>query len=165
MKSKLFCIVLLSLFALPAFGQLTYPPVFTAKEFAKATSRTDTSATITVGAYPRVSVQTTTQGTDSAAIAVHIDALVNGLWWNDIVASAAVTLGRGTGFALAGSAHTGQVANFILRDLTSAASGAVGDVLKNCSQIRVRNVLTSGAGDSTAATSYTQKMALAKVAW
>ena len=162
---KLICIALFSILALPAFAQTRYIQTFGASAFAKATSRSDTSATLTVGAYPRISVQTTTTGTDSAKIAVHIDALVNGVWWNDLVDSAAVTLGRPAGYALAGSAHTGQVANFTLRDLTSAATGAVGDALKNCSQFRVRNNITPGAGDSTSATTYTQKVALAKVTW
>ncbi len=160
MKRLLAFSVLLSLFALPVFGQMTYSPTFTTQTFAKATSRTDTSAVITVGAYPNISIRTTTIGTDSANIAVHVDAKINGVWWNDVVASDAVALGRAAGHTIEGSAHTGQVENFVLRD-----NGRIADLLQNSSDLRVRNVITSGAGDSTSATSYTQKIALRKVTW
>jgi len=148
-------------FALPAFGQSRSISVYSASPFAKATSRSDTSATITAGAYPIVAIQTTTTGTDSAAISVHVDGLVNNLWSNDILVASAVTLGRPAGYTLAGSAHTGQAANFLLRE----NDGRIQDLLKQASAFRIRNVLTSGAGDSTAATTYTQNVILQKVTW
>lgn len=140
-----------------SFAQPAYRATFTNSAFAKATSRSDTSVVVNVGGYPHLSVQTTTAGTDSAAIAVHVDGMINGLWSNDIVPSSAVTLGRPAGFTLAGSAHTGQVADFPLRD-----DGRIADLIKNCAQIRVRNILTPGAGDSTSTTSYTQRVMMRK---
>lgn len=159
MKRFLFTALLLAL-ALPAFAQTTYRPTFTATAFAKATSRSDTSTNVTVGAYPIISIHTTTTGTDSAAISVHVDGQINGLWSNDILVASPVTLGRPAGSTLAGSAHTGQVADFQMRD-----NGRIADLIKNCSVIRVRNVLTAGAGDSTSATTYTQNVACRKVTW
>lgn len=160
MRIKLFSIALLCLFALPAFGQLTYPAAFTAKAFYKASTQADTSATITVGGYPVVSVAFTTTGTDSAKVQIHTDGLVNGLWLLDVAPVRGLTLGRPTDTTLAGSAHTGQVLSIFLRD-----QGRAIDLLQNCAQIRLRNVFSSGAGDSTAATTYTEKIGLRKVAW
>lgn len=159
MKKVLSSILFLCI-ACSAFAQTTYKPTFTGKAFAKATSRSDTSSTIAVGGYPVITIQTTTQGTDSAAISVHVDGLINGLWSNDVLAASAVTLGRPAGSTLAGSAHTGQVANFTLRD-----QGRIADGIQNCSQLRIRNVLTSGAGDSTSATSYSQNIVMRKGGW
>ena len=153
------CIALVA-FAVPAFSQTVYRTTFTANPFWKATSRSDTSVNVIVGAYPIVSIQTTTTGTDSANISVHVDGQINGLWSNDILVASAVTLGRPAGSTLAGSAHTGQVADLLIRD-----NGRIADLIKNCSVIRVRNVLTSGAGDSTAATTYTQNVDCRKVGW
>lgn len=153
-------LILFSLLALPAFGQSRADNTFSGQGFWKATSRSDTSANITVGAYPVISIQTTTTGTDSANISVHVDTRINNLWSNDVLVASAVTLGRPAGSTLAGSAHTGQVADFLLRD-----NGRIADLLKNGSIIRVRNVLTSGAADSTAATTYTQNVVMRKVTW
>lgn len=154
--------LLVALFALPAFSQTKSVALFTGKTFTKTSSRSDTSTTITFGAYPEISIQTTTVGTDSANISVHVDAMINGLWSNDILVASAVALGRAAGHTLEGSAHTGQVSDFLLRD-----NGRIADLLMNTSQLRVRNVLTAGAGDSTGSVplNYTQSLALRKVTW
>jgi hypothetical protein len=157
---KLFYLIVLSVLALPVFGQSRTINTFSAKGFAKATSRTDTSLFITVGAYPIVSIQTTTDGTDSANISVHVDGQVNGLWSNDITVASAVTLGKATGYSLEAK-DTGQVANFLLRE----ANGRIADLLKQCAAFRIRNILTSGAGDSVHTTTYTQNVMLQKVTW
>lgn len=152
-------IFLALVFAIPAFGQSRSISVYSANPFAKATSRSDTSATITCGAYPIVAIQTTTTGTDSANISVHVDGLINNLWSNDILVASAVTLGRPAGYTLANS--TGQAANFLLRE----NDGRIQDLLKQASGFRIRNVITAGANDSTAATTYTQNVILQKVSW
>ena len=115
---------------------------------------------VIVGGYPVVSVATTTTGTDSAKIQIHLDALVNGLWLLDVAPVKGLTLGRPTDTTLAGSAHTGQVLSYFVRD-----NGMITDALQNASTIRVRNTLSSGANDSTAATTYTQNIVLRKAAW
>lgn len=157
--NKIFLVFALSTFALPALAQTTSVSTFTNQAFAKASARTDTSATITVGAYPNIVIRTTSVGTDSANINVIVDGYVHGLWWNGLT-SQVLTLGRPAAFTLAGSAHTGQVAALTLRD-----NGRIADLLQNASQIRVRYVLTAGAGDSTSATSYTSTVSLRKVTW
>ena len=129
---------------------------FTASAFAKATTREDTSATITIGSYPYVATHITTTGTDSAVIYMNFDAYINGLWVNNIIRDT-VNLGRPTGHILAGSAK-GQVDyNYLRHPATNP------DVLGGAVYLRVRNKFSSGAGDSNAATTYTQKLILRKV--
>lgn len=145
------------LFALNAEAQVSTLTAFSGSAFAKATTREDTSATLTLGGYPYVAVQTTTTGTDSAAISVAVDAFINGLWVNTITPADAVTLGRPTGKILAGSAK-GQVDFFLVR---SPAVSTI-DVIGGATSIRLRNKFSAGAGDSNLATTYTQKIIMRK---
>ena len=149
-----FIFLILAFIALPVFGQSSAINTFTAKTFAKATTSEDTSATITIGAYPYVSVATTSLGSDSSVITVKVDGLVNGVWSNSMT-SQALALGRPAGYVLAGSTK-GQVANFFIRIPSSA------DLTQSCSQIRIRNLHGSGSGDSNATLSYTQNLIIRK---
>ena len=155
MRKLLFLLAFIIL-ASNASAQWSTISSFTASAFAKATTREDTSATITIGSYPYVATHITTTGTDSAVIYMRYDAYVNGLWINNIYIDT-VNLGRPTGHVLAGSAK-GQVDyNYLRHPATNP------DVLGGAVYIRVRNKFASGAGDSNAATTYTQKLILRKV--
>ncbi len=142
----------LVLFAATASAQIAARNTFTNKTFSKASTSEDTSATITIGSIPFVSVATTSLGSDSSVLTVKIDGLVNGVWSNALTTQA-LTLGRPSGYSLAGSAK-GQVANFFIRIPSSA------DLTQNCNQIRIRNVHGAGSGDSDAALKYTQNIIL-----
>lgn len=156
MKTKKFLILLpLLLLAASANAQLSTVSAFSAATFAKATTSSDTSATINIGSYPYVSVSTTSTGSDSSVITVTIDALINGVWSNTVT-SAALQLGRPAAHTLAGTGK-GQVSNLVLRD-----GSRIADLTQNAAQIRIRNVHGSGAGDSNAALTYTQKLILRK---
>lgn len=138
-----------------ASAQWSTISAFTAQGFAKASTVEDTSATITIGSYPYVATHITTTGTDSAVIYMNYDAYINGLWVNNIIRDT-VNLGRPTGHILAGSAK-GQVDyNYLRHPATNP------DVLGGAVYIRIRNKHASGAGDSNAATTYTQKLILRK---
>jgi hypothetical protein len=143
--------------AVNANAQLSYYTAFSSQTFYKASTQADTSNTISVGGYPVVSLAFTTTGTDSAKVQIHTDGLVNGYWLLDVAPVRGLTLGRPTDTTLAGTAHTGQVLSVFLRD-----QGMAIDKLQNCAQIRLRNVFSSGAGDSVSATSYTEKIGLRK---
>lgn len=143
-----------------ANAQSSTVATFTAKSFYKASTAEDTSANITIGAYPVVSVSTTTVGCDSAAITVQIDGRINGVWSN-LLTSDVLQKGKPAGHTLATT--KGQVSNYFLRD-----NGRIADLTQNCSQIRIRNLhaaFANGSTDSTSATSYTQNVVLRKVTW
>lgn len=140
-----------------AHAQMSAVATFTGKGFYKASTVTDTSATVNIGSYPFVSVSTTSAGCDSATITVTIDGLINGVWSN-LMTSQALQLGKPAGHTLAST--KGQVSNFILRE-----GSRIADLTQNCGQIRIRNVhaaYVAGSTDSTSATSYTQKVILRK---
>lgn len=155
MRKLLFLLTFIAL-ASTASAQWSTISVFSASAFAKATTREDTSATITIGSYPYVATHITTTGTDSAVIYMNYDAYIDGLWVNNIIRDT-VNLGRPTGHILAGSAK-GQVDyNYLRHPATNP------DVLGGAVYLRIRNKFGSGAGDSNAATTYTQKLILRKV--
>jgi hypothetical protein len=143
---------ILFLFASNADAQYTTLTAQTAKSFYKASTVEDTSSTLTVGSYPNIFLHTTTTGTDSAVIYQNFDAYLNGLWANNIYRDT-VTLGRPAGYTLA--ATKGQVRYKALR-----VAGT--DLLNGATQIRIRSKHASGAGDSTSATTYTQKLIMRK---
>lgn len=151
-----FIISLAFVFALspPSMAQLNPVNTYTGKAFAKATTSTDTSATVNIGSYPFVSVTTTATGSDSSVITVTIDGYMNGVWSN-LLTSQALQLGRPAGHTLAST--KGQVSNFVLRD-----GSRIADLTQNCAQIRIRNVHSSGSADSTSALAYTQNVILRK---
>ncbi len=128
---------------------------FTASTFAKATTREDTSSTLTVGSYPAIYLHITSTGTDSALIYQNVDAYINSVWVNNIIRDT-LTLGRPTGYILAGSGK-GQVRYRQLRAINAGT-----DLIGGALYIRVRNKFATGAGDSNAATTYTQKVILSK---
>lgn len=134
------------LLASPAFGQVQSISAFNAKAFAKATTSTDTSATIYIAENPWVAVQTTTTGSDSSKLYIAVDAQINGVWSNAVVRDT-VPLGRPAGKTLASS--KGQVENYFLR-----TSG--NDVIWSSDRIRIRNTHASGSADSTSTLTYTQ---------
>lgn len=152
---KYLVLLLLGLFAISANAQVSTLTAFSGKAFAKATSRTDTSSTLSIGGYPYVAIQTTSTGTDSAAMTSYLDAYINGLWVNSITSSA-LTLGRPAGHIL--EATKGQVNYLMVRTPATTTIDALG----GASNFRIRNVITSGAGDSASATTYTQKVILRK---
>jgi hypothetical protein len=158
MRTTKFVLLLLAVL-LPslATAQVSTLTAFSSKAFAKATTREDTSATLTIGAYPYVCYQMTSTGTDSAALSVAVDAFINGVWVNTVTAAHTFQLGRPAGHIIAGTGK-GQVDYVLLR---TPATTTI-DILGGASVIRFRNKFSAGAGDSTSATSYTQKVILRK---
>lgn len=150
MRKYLFLFVML--FAISANAQNSTLTVQSAKAFAKATTVEDTSSTLSVGAYPHIVLHTTSVGTDSAVIYSNIDAYINGVWANSVIRDT-LQLGRPAGHTLASS--KGQVNYRVLRSPET-------DLIANASNIRIRNKHAAGAGDSTSATSYTQKILMRK---
>lgn len=154
--SNLSVLALLAL-ALPVFAQSYSRNTFTLKAVDSTTSRTDTSATITVGGYGNVDVLTTATNADSVAMTVYVDVLLNGAWFNS-VASGVLTLGHP-------SLHTpgatkGQSADLVLRD-----NGRIADLLQAGTQIRIRNVITGAGFAPYASQSYTQNVVLRQAKW
>lgn len=149
---KILIVLSFVLFAVSVNAQTSTLTAYTAKAFAKATSRVDTSATLSIGAYPYVMLQTTSTGSDSAVIVSSVDAYINGVWVNTITTST-LTLGRPTSHILATS--KGQVNYLLLRAPAT-------ELLGGANTIRIRNTLSAGAGDSTSATTYTQKILMRK---
>lgn len=149
---KAFIVFASLLFAAQTFGQVSTLSVFTARTFAKATTSEDTSSSLSVGAYPYVTVHCTTTGSDSSVIYQNIDAYINGVWVNNILRDT-VTLGRPAGYTLASS--KGQVKYRMIRMPSS-------DLIGSAATIRIRNKHAAGAGDSTSALTYTQKILLRK---
>lgn len=141
MKTLLF----LLLFSSTAFAQNSTYPVFTAKGFAKATTATDTSATLFLPySNSWVNVVTTTTGSDSSVLYVNVDAYNNGVWNNSIIRDT-LPLGSQT------LATKGQIDSRFLRT-------AISDLIQNAYQIRIRNIHGSGSSDSTAPLTYTQNL-------
>lgn len=155
MRKLLFLIAFIIGFASLAEAQYSTVNVFTSKAFNKSTTSEDTSSTITVGSYPYVATHITTTGTDSAVIYQVYDAYLNGLWVNAIYRDT-LNLGRPTGHILAGSAK-GQVDYNVIRHPATNP-----DLFGGALFIRIRNTHAAGAGDSNAATTYTQKLILRK---
>jgi hypothetical protein len=151
MRALLFLIPLLLLSGV-SNAQISTVTLESAKTYAKASTVTDTSSTVTVGAYPYACIQTTSTGSDSSAISVAVDALINGVWSNTVT-SAALQLGRPSAHTL--ESTKGQVSQFILRE-----GSRIADLLQGANQIRVRFVHSSSAGDSTSALTYTSKLIL-----
>ncbi len=141
-------LLLILLFASPAFGQLHSYSTFTAKGFAKSATNTDTSTLVQPFEAAWVSIQTTTTGSDSSVIYVNVDAWINGLW-SLSVARDTVTLGRPSGHV--SSLAKGQVENYFLRTPSS-------DLSQNVYQFRIRNIHAAGSGDSTSSLTYTQNV-------
>lgn len=155
MKHLSVLLAILFCFALNANAQYTTLSVQSAKTFYKASTVEDTSSTFTIGSYPRVYLHTTSLGSDSSLIYANIDAYINSQWVNNIVRDT-LTLGRPTGYILAGSAK-GQVKYRALRLLPAGT-----ETLGGATAIRIRNKHASGSGDSNAALTYTQKLILSK---
>lgn len=149
---KYFLFLALLMFAVNANAQNSTLTVQSAKAYAKATTSEDTSATLSIGAYPYVVLHTTSTGSDSSVIYANIDAYINGVWANNVIRDT-LSLGRPVGYTLASS--KGQVKYRILR---APATELVG----GASIIRIRNKHAAGAGDSTSATTYTQKILMRK---
>lgn len=141
-----------SVFVSDGFAQAQTVAAFTTKAYYKASTVEDTSSTINIGAYPHVWFHTTTTGADSTVMYQNFDAYINGLWVNNILRDT-LTLGRPTGYVLA--ATKGQVDYRALRMPSS-------DLLGGAAYIRIRNKHAAGAGDSTSATTYTQKIHMRK---
>lgn len=137
------------LLSAPSFGQ-SYYNTFTAQPFAKASTNTDTSATIQLFSAPYVSVQTTTAGSDSSKIYVNVDTWVNGQWSLSVIRDT-VPLGRPAGHTLA--ATKGQIDNYYLRIPAS-------DLIFNTYEIRIRNIHAAGSADSASALTYTQNIGI-----
>lgn len=154
---KLICIALLSLLALPAFGQSKAINTFSAVAVDSSSNRTDTSATITVGGYGNISVLTTATNSDSVKMTVTVDVLLNGAWFNG-VASGVLQLGHPS-LHTPGAAR-GQNSDLILRD-----NGRMADLLQDGAQVRVRNVITGAGVYPMASQSYTQRIIVRKVTW
>lgn len=148
---KLFILILV-LCAANSFAQVSTLSVFSASSFAKATTREDTSATLSIGGYPYIVLHTTTTGSDSSLIYCNIDAYINGVWTNYVTRDT-VTLGRPAGYTLASS--KGQIRYVMLRTPSS-------ELVAGATNIRIRNKHASGSGDSTSALTYTQKVLLRK---
>lgn len=136
-----------------AFAQTSTLTAQSAKAFAKATTSEDTSATLTIGAYPYVWLHCNSVGTDSAVIYQNIDAYINGVWTNNILRDT-LTLGRPAGYTQATT--KGQIKYRQLR------GPSITDLIGGALYIRIRSKHAAGAGDSTSATSYTQKVILSK---
>lgn len=154
MKKFLLPLIPLLLLVANANAQVTSVTLKSAQTYAKATTSTDTSATVTIGGYPYVCIQTTSTGSDSSVITVAVDAKINGVWSNTVT-SAALQLGRPAAHTL--ESTKGQVSQLILRE-----GSRIADLLQGANQIRVRFVHGSGAGDSASALTYTSKLILRK---
>lgn len=116
--------------------------LFTAKTFATATTRTDTSATISTKYLRIVELATRTVGTDSLRLYMAVDKLVNGAW---VLNSVRDTIKFGPATTADKSKGTYIMSGF-------STSGLVG-----ATQFRVRNTFVPfRTADSTGATSYTQ---------
>lgn len=156
---KLFIVLFLSLFALSATAQVSTFSTFTAKGYDKASTAEDTSATISLGGYPYAAIWTTSTGSDSTPLSIKYDALINGVWVNDVTTATTHTLGRPAGHIIATT--KAQVTYTLLR---SPATTTI-DILGGASSIRIRNkhsAFANGSTDSTAATTYTQKIIMRK---
>jgi hypothetical protein len=145
-------ILILVLFAINANAQTSTLTAFSASAYAKATTSEDTSATLSVGAYPHIVLHTTSTGSDSSVIYANIDAYINGVWANNVIRDT-LSLGRPVGYTLAST--KGQVKYRVLRNPTT-------DIIASATSIRIRNKHASGAGDSTSALTYTQKVIMRK---
>lgn len=149
---KILLVLILVGCAFSVHAQTSTLTVQSASAFAKATTREDTSSTLSIGAYPNIVLHTTSTGTDSAVIYANIDAFINGVWANNIIRDT-LQLGRPAGHTLAST--KGQVNYRVLR-----APGT--DIVGNATTLRIRNKHAAGAGDSTSATTYTQKILMRK---
>lgn len=152
---KLFIVLILSLFAFEATAQTSTLTAFNAQGYFKASTVVDTSATLSIGAYPYVMLQTTSTGSDSSTIVSNVDAYINGVWVNTITTST-LTLGRPTSHIVATT--KGQVNYVTLRAPAT-------ELLGGATNIRIRNVhsaFVNGSTDSTSALTYTQKLFLRK---
>jgi hypothetical protein len=153
----LLSLILFSVLALPAFGQSKAINTFTAKAVDSSSSRSDTSITVTVGAYPNIDILTTATNTDSVKMTVYVDVLLNGAWYNS-VANGVFTTGHPS-LHTPGLA-TGQNSDLILRD-----NARIADLLQAGGQIRIRNVITGAGVYPYKNQSYTQNVILRKVTW
>jgi hypothetical protein len=149
---KTLIILIAVLFAFTANAQTSTLTAFSAQAYAKATTSEDTSATLSVGAYPHIVLHTTSTGSDSSVIYANIDAYINGVWANNVIRDT-LSLGRPVGYTLASS--KGQVKYRTLRNPST-------ELIANATSIRIRNKHASGAGDSTSALTYTQKILMRK---
>ena len=149
---KTLIILLAVLFSVSAYSQTSTLTSQSAKTYAKATTSEDTSATLSIGAYPHITLHTTSTGSDSSVIYANIDAYINGVWANNVIRDT-LSLGRPVGYTLASS--KGQVKYRVLRTPET-------ELLGGATSIRIRNKHASGAGDSTSALTYTQKIILRK---
>lgn len=136
-----------------ANAQVSTLTAFSAQTYAKATTSTDTSATLSIGGYPYATLQITSTGSDSSVIYQNVDAYINGGWALNILRDT-LTLGRPSGYTL--ESTKGQVRYRTLRNPAGT------DLLGGATSIRIRNKHASGAGDSTSALTYTQKIIMRK---
>ena len=153
MRKILIIAVIMLCFGFDAFAQTSTLSPFTSQTFAKATTSEDTSSTLSIGAYPYITLQMTSTGSDSSKIYQNLDAYINGVWVNNILRDT-LTLGRPAGYTL--ESTKGQVRYRSLRN----PSGT--DLLGGAYTIRIRNKHASGSADSTSATTYTQKLIMRK---
>lgn len=156
---NLFIVLFLSLFAYSANAQVSTLTAFSAKGYDKANTAEDTSATLSIGGYPYVCVQTTSTGSDSTPLSMKLDAFINGVWSNDVAVATTLTLGRPAGHTL--STTKGQTTNVLIR----APGVSTIDVLGGATSFRIRNkhsAFANGSTDSTSATTYTQKVIMRK---
>lgn len=72
--------------------------LFNGTTYAKATTRTDTSATYSLRFYPYVELATYTSGADSGYMRIDVDLLIGGTWTENVVRDT-VRFGDGLGDA------------------------------------------------------------------
>jgi hypothetical protein len=145
-RITLFLLTLAALILVSGTASSQVVKVFTAKAFATATSRTDTSSTISTKYLPYVEIATSTAGTDSCKIFITVDYKVAGTW---ILAGKRDTIKYGP----ATSADKAKGTIVLGPYAASPIPGAT--------DIRVRNTLHPfRTADSTSATSYTQTLLL-----